>query len=101
MTSATRFALKPDAATLVGAGVTGHVMSAWIGLMAPAGTPAAVINAVQRETAEGLKDPAVQKRLADMGVVGGGSLPADFARYLSAERETYRKLSAQTGLKVD
>jgi hypothetical protein len=36
-----------------------------------------------------------------MGVVGGGSLPADFARYLSAERDTYRTLSAQTGLKVD
>lgn len=101
VTSATRFALKPDAATLVEAGVKGHVMSAWIGLMAPAGTPAAIINAVQRETAEGLRDPAVQKRLADMGVVGGGSLPADFARYLSAERDTYRTLSAQTGLKVD
>jgi len=101
VTSATRFALKPDAATLVEAGVKGHVMSAWIGLMAPAGTPAAIINAVQRETAEGLRDPAVQKRPADMGVVGGGSLPADFARYLSAERDTYRSLSAQTGLKVD
>jgi len=36
-----------------------------------------------------------------MGVVSGGSTPADFTRYLSAERDTYRRLSAQTGLKVD
>ena len=101
VTSAKRFALKPDATTLEEAGVKGHVMSAWIGLMAPAGTPSAIVDAVQRETAEGLKDPAVQKRLSDMGVVSGGSTPADFTRYLSAERDTYRRLSAQTGLKVD
>lgn len=101
VTSATRFALKPDASTLAEAGVNGHVMSAWIGLMAPAGTPSVIIDAVQRETAEGLRDPAIQKRLADMGVVSGGTTPADFTRYLSAERETYRRLSAQTGLKVD
>ncbi len=101
VTSAARFGLKPDAATLVESGVPGHVMSAWIGLMAPAGTPAAIVELVQRETAEGLKDPAVQKRLADMGVMAGGSAPAEFARYLAAERETYRALSARTGLKVD
>ena len=36
-----------------------------------------------------------------MGVVAGGNTPADFARYLASERETYRTLSARTGLKVD
>ena len=69
--------------------------------MAPAGTPAAIVDSLQRETAEGLKDPAVQKRLADMGVVAGGSDPATFARYLADERATYRALSERTGLKVD
>ena len=101
VTSAARFKLKPEAATLVEAGVKAHVMSAWIGLMAPAGTPAAIVDSLQRETAEGLKDPAVQKRLADMGVVAGGSDPATFARYLADERATYRALSERTGLKVD
>jgi hypothetical protein len=33
--------------------------------------------------------------------MAGGSAPAEFARYLAAERETYRALSARTGLKVD
>jgi tripartite-type tricarboxylate transporter receptor subunit TctC len=101
VTSAARFKLKPEAATLVESGVAGHVMSAWIGLMAPAGTPSAIIESIQRETAEGLKDTEVQKRLAGMGVVAGGSDPATFARYLSDERATYRALSEKTGLKVD
>ena len=48
-----------------------------------------------------LKDPAVQKRLNDMGVVPGGMPPAEFAAYLAAERETYKGLAAKTGLKVD
>ena len=101
VTSAARFKLKPEAVTLVESGVKGHVMSAWIGLMAPAGTPSAIVESIQRETAEGLKDPEVQKRLAGMGVVAGGSDPATFARYLADERATYRALSEKTGLKVD
>lgn len=101
VTSAQRFPLKPNAPTLVESGVPGHVLSAWIGLMAPAGTPADVINTLQREFAAALKDPAVQKRMHDMGVVPGGNTPAEFAKYLAAERATYKALAAKTGLKID
>jgi tripartite-type tricarboxylate transporter receptor subunit TctC len=69
--------------------------------MAPAGTPADIVNLIQRELAAALKDPVVKKRMNDMGVTPGGMLPAEFATYLSKERETYRTLSAKTGLKVD
>jgi tripartite-type tricarboxylate transporter receptor subunit TctC len=101
VTARTRFALKPDAPTLAESGVPGHVMTAWIGLMAPAGTPADIVNLLQRETAAILKDPAIGKRMAEMGVVPGGMPPAEFGQYLAAERNTYRELSAKTGLKVD
>jgi tripartite-type tricarboxylate transporter receptor subunit TctC len=101
VTSAKRFALKPGTPTVVESGVAGHVMTAWIGLMAPKGTPAEIVNLIQRELSAALKDPAVQKRLSDMGVVPGGMPPAEFATYLAAERETYKSLSAKTGLKVD
>jgi tripartite-type tricarboxylate transporter receptor subunit TctC len=101
VTSAKRFALKPGTPTVVESGVAGHVMTAWIGLMAPKGTPAEIVNLIQRELSAALKDPAVQKRLSDMGVVPGGMPPAEFAAYLAAERETYKGLSAKTGLKVD
>ena len=101
VTAGQRFPLKPGTPTLVEAGVSGHVMSAWIGLMAPAGTSADIVNLIQRELAVAFKDPAVQKRMNDMGVIHGGMSPAEFATYLSKERETYRNLSAKTGLKVD
>lgn len=101
VTSAQRFGLRPETPTLVEAGVAGHVMSAWIGLMAPAGTPADIIQLIQREAAEAMRDPAVSKRMNDMGVMPGGNTPAEFAAYLANERQTYRTLSAKTGLKVD
>ncbi len=101
VTSSRRFALKPNTPTLAESGVPGHVMTAWIGLMAPRGTPSEIVNLLQRELSAALKDPAVQKRLNDMGVVPGGMPPAEFATYLAAERETYKGLAAKTGLKVD
>lgn len=101
VTSGQRFALRPNTPTLAESGVPGHVMSAWIGLMAPAGTPADILSTLHRELAGALRDPAVQKRMNDMGVVPGGNTPAEFAAYLANERETYRTLSAKTGLKID
>ncbi len=101
VTSRERFALKPGTPTLIESGVPGHAMTAWIGLMAPRGTPTDIINLLQRELAAALKDPAVQKRMNDMGVVPGGMPPAEFAKYLDAERSTYKTLSAKTGLKID
>jgi len=101
VTSAKRFPLRPNIPTLVESGVSGFVMSAWIGLMAPAGTPAEVIATLQRELAAALRDPAVQKQMNDMGVVPGGNTQAEFVAYLANERETYRKLAAATGLKIE
>ena len=101
VTSRVRFPLKPTTPTLVESGVPGHIMSAWIGLMAPAGTPKDIIQLLYSELATAMRDPSVQKRMADMGVVPGGNTPAEFGVYLANERETYKALSAKTGLKVD
>jgi tripartite-type tricarboxylate transporter receptor subunit TctC len=101
VTSAKRFALRPNIPTLVESGVPGFVMSAWIGLMAPAGTPPDIIALLQRELAAGLREPAVQKQMNELGVVVGGNTQAEFIAYLANERETYKKLAAATGLKID
>ena len=76
-------------------------MSAWIGLMAPTGTPQGVIDLIYKELAISLKEPNIQKKMSDMGVVPGGNTPAEFAVYLSKERETYKELAIKTGLKID
>jgi tripartite-type tricarboxylate transporter receptor subunit TctC len=48
-----------------------------------------------------LKDPAIQKKMSDMGVVPGGNTPAEFAIYLAKERDTYKDLALKTGLKIE
>ena len=101
VTSRQRFPLKPSTSTVIEAGVSGHVMSAWIGLMAPTGTPQGVIDLIYKELAISLKEPNIQKKMSDMGVVPGGNTPAEFAVYLSKERETYKELAIKTGLKID
>jgi tripartite-type tricarboxylate transporter receptor subunit TctC len=101
VTSAQRFPLRPNIPTLAESGVPGYAMSAWVGLMAPAGTPPDIVATLQRELSAALRNPAVQKQMNDMGVVAGGNTPAEFAIYLAKERETYRKLGAATGLKIE
>ncbi len=101
VTSRQRFPLKPNTPTVIEAGVPGLVMSAWIGLLAPTGTPQGVIDVVYKELSASLKDPAIQKKMSDMGVVPGGNTPAEFAIYLAKERDTYKDLALKTGLKIE
>jgi tripartite-type tricarboxylate transporter receptor subunit TctC len=100
VTSGKRFPLRPDIPTMIEAGVPGYDASAWVGLMAPAGTPKDVIDKLQQALAQSLRDPAIVAKINGMGVVPGGQPPAEFARYMSAEREKYRKLVESTGLSI-
>jgi tripartite-type tricarboxylate transporter receptor subunit TctC len=60
-----------------------------------------VIDVVYKELSASLKDPAIQKKMSDMGVVPGGNTPAEFAIYLAKERDTYKDLALKTGLKIE
>jgi len=100
VTSGKRFPLRPDIPTMIEAGVPGYDASAWVGLMAPAGTPKDVIDKLQQALAQSLRDPAIVAKINGMGVVPGGQPPAEFAQYMSAEREKYRKLVESAGLSI-
>ena len=100
VTSGKRFPLRPDIPTMIEAGVPGYDASAWVGLMAPAGTPKDVIDKLQQALAQSLRDPAIVAKINGMGVVPGGQPPVEFARYMSAEREKYRQLVESTGLSI-
>jgi tripartite-type tricarboxylate transporter receptor subunit TctC len=100
VTSARRFPLRPDIPTMIEGGVPGYDASAWVGLMAPAGVPKDIIDKLQQALAQSLRDPAVAARVQSFGVVPGGQSPAEFALYMSNEREKYRKLVESTGLTI-
>jgi len=101
VTSGKRFPLRPDIPTMIEAGVPGYDASAWVGLMAPAGTPKDIIDKLQQALAQSLRDPAIVAKINGMGVIPGGQPPAEFARFMSAERDKYRKLVETTGLAIN
>jgi tripartite-type tricarboxylate transporter receptor subunit TctC len=68
VTSATRSAIAPDIPTAEEAGLSGFRTSLWYGLWAPKGTPKAVIGRLAAAVVEALADPAVQKRLTELGL---------------------------------
>jgi tripartite-type tricarboxylate transporter receptor subunit TctC len=79
----------------------GYEASSWFGLLAPAGTPAELVNRIQQETAKALASPALKERLQSQGAVPGGMAPADFGRFIAAEAKKWSAVVKASGAKVD
>lgn len=73
----------------------------WTGLLAPAGTPAPIVERLNREVIAALADPAVQARLAAIGAIPSGSTPARMGRRLEAEVPRWRELVRTQKLTID
>lgn len=98
VTSAERVPELPDVPTLREAGIDDMVVTAWFGLMAPAGTPAPVIDKLAGAAREVLALPDVQQRFRAMGGQPGGNTPAEFAAFIDAERERWHATVQAAGL---
>ena len=81
--------------------VPGYEASAWFGMGAPKGTPAEVINILNREINAGLKDPKVVARLAELGGTPMIGTPADFGAVMKSETEKWAKVVKLSGAKVE
>ncbi len=101
VTTAKRSKTLPDVPTMDEAGTKGYEAAAWSALLAPAGTPAAVINTLYAGITESFKSPAVQSTFEKIGGEPIGSSPAEFARYLEAEIAKWRKVVAAAGIKPE
>jgi len=102
VTSAQRSAALPDVPTMEQAGgLKGFDASSWFGLLAPAGTPADIINRVQQETAKALNLPAVKERLLGQGAIPSGNTPAEFSRFIDDEIRKWAPVVKNSGAKVD
>jgi tripartite-type tricarboxylate transporter receptor subunit TctC len=76
-------------------------MSSWIGLVAPAGTPRAVVERIAREVASAYADPAVAERLEKAGITATTSTPAEFDAYFRAEAGRWSKVFRESGIKLE
>jgi tripartite-type tricarboxylate transporter receptor subunit TctC len=102
VTSRERSAALPDVPTVEeAAGLKGFDATSWFGLLAPAGTPADIVNRIQQETAKSLGTPAIKEKLLSQGAIPSGNTPAEFARLIDAEHRKWAKVVKDSGAKVD
>jgi len=100
VTSAMRSEAMPDLPT-VGEFVPGYEISAWYGVGAPKGTPAEVIDKLNREINEILADPKAKARLADLGGTALVGSPADFGKFIADETEKWGKVVRAANIKAE
>ena len=81
--------------------VPGYESSSWLGLLAPAATPRPIIERLNAAINKGLDDPAIRKRLSDLGVERVGGTPEAFGAYLKAKVEETDKVAKAAGLKPE
>ena len=96
-----RSALMPEVPTIAEAGVPGYESNSWTALLAPAGTPPALITPVNADLVRTLTDPATRARMLAVGAEPMPGSPADLARFLSAEIAKWSTIIRTARIKVD
>jgi tripartite-type tricarboxylate transporter receptor subunit TctC len=96
-----RSPFAPEIPTFAEAGYPDVVVTGWIGLVAPAGTPDPIIDRLNAELNKTLQDPAVRDKLRDAAFAATGGTRAEFASYIKAEIGRWTKLAKETKLQLD
>lgn len=96
-----RDASVPDVPTLAEAGVPDVVISGWTGLVAPAGTPADIVNKISQDVARQLASPELQASIAQQGSLVVTNTPQVFARFIDSEAQKWSKVVVATKLQLD
>jgi tripartite-type tricarboxylate transporter receptor subunit TctC len=101
VTTAQRFSGLPDVPTIAEAGVPGYELTSWVGLLAPAATPPAVLSRIHATLLESLRTPEVRNVLLKSGAEPHGNSPDEFAQALRSEIPKWGKIIQAAGIKPE
>ena len=101
VTGAKRSEALPDVPTVNEAGVKGYAATNWYGMLAPAATPPAVIDRLNRDINAALKAPDVFAYLKDNGIEPAPTTPADFGKFIQAEQKKWTPIIKKSNIKVE
>ena len=101
VTGPKRSPLLPDVPTAQEAGFPDFNVTAWIGLLAPAGTPRPIVDQLGKAVAAVMRDPEVARRATGFGFEPSGTLPDEFEAALRQEFATWSKLARDRSLQMD
>src|SRR4051812_31443150 len=101
VTALHRSAVLPDVPTISESGLRGYDVAVWMGVVAPAGTPPAIVAQLNRQIAAILQAPDVRERLAVQGLEAASNTPAEFGAYIASEVRKWSAVIKQAGVVAD
>ncbi len=101
VTTARRSESIPELPTVAESGVPGYEAMPWLGLVAPAGTPKAVVERIHREVAKVLEDPDIRQRFKGWGLDIIGNTPAEFASFIQRDIKQWDRVIRGAHIKAD
>jgi tripartite-type tricarboxylate transporter receptor subunit TctC len=101
VTSRQRSTVAPEIPTIAESGLAGYEATTWYGILAPAGTSRAIVDALQQHTAEIVKQGDVREKLLAQGLEPVGNKPAEFGSIITAELVKWSKVVAAAGVKAE
>jgi tripartite-type tricarboxylate transporter receptor subunit TctC len=101
VTTAQRAPALPDVPTIAEAGIAGYEMSQWYGLLAPAGTPSAIVERLNADANRALQHPEIRSRLQTEGAQPAGSTPQEFGVFFKAEIAKWSGVVRKAGIRAE
>jgi len=101
LSSATRAAGAPDVPTFIESGLPGFVVDSWVGILAPANTPRAIVERLQTEIAAVLQMPEVRERYSVLGIEPVGNKPEEYAAQIRADLARWGPVVKQANIRIE
>ena len=101
ITSAQRMGSLPQVPTVAESGVPGYEFASWVGMLAPASTPAATLTAVNALTVKSARSPDLVERFTKDATEVVANTPAEFKTFIQAEARRWARVVKESGMKAD